>query len=1063
MKKILALALLLTAPLHATVPMWQNVPSTTTGTSLTYLSGSMKVYPSTGTAASSPALWLDAINKLLTVRSGVNVSTVGATGIYSPAFYGAATGLTAIPSAQLTGGIPVGLVNLSTVTTELADKAISMGAACAGNNFVTQITASGFSCSAPTSASANVLKAGDTMTGQLNGTSASYTGSVTVGSHTVTGQSYHGGDIGLLAGEALTFDGIVGGGSYGMQYKVVAPYYPLRFLGASDPNTNRHFEFGYYNGDTLNGSWNRRVNINSYTGDVNLSSGSLTVAGGTFSVGGSTVDVRAGRMGIGRAATAGTQLEVYDAGGLPQLDVTDGTLKSRIGSNYFRVYGSGGYLDSYGASNAGFNFRTSNASALDTTALVLTGSGNANFGGTGNFQYGITATSGTFITSGQAILTVKMTGASSGNNAALNLIGSGNGNWLIGTNRTDLAGAVDTLMFYKNAGTSGTKMVIQDNGNIGINNTTPQNKLSVTGDVAIGAIDIAAAANLFVTSSKAPTSYVLKVSSQDGTNQFATYGNGSAYMFGPVGIAGAIGADALTVTGWAKATTGIYSPTVRANTFYPYSDVGFVMTTYPGSAGDIVFKSSGTAQGETMRLDSVGRVGIGITPTAQLHTDTDARNQAVAKIGNIDGSYDRGLTVWTADNPRPGASQTWRPSLDLSIGDTGGYAYAGKMRFSLSANGATGKASSMLKVSALSNLDGYTTEADIMTWIGSGRVGIGTDAPTRTLDVTGIINTSQHYEIAGTTVLAVLPVGAGGLGVGLDAGRLSTGVDNTFVGYHSGYATTTGLNNTCLGSGTCQTNVTASYNTMLGYQAGSLTTGAENTFVGYAAGQSGVGANNVYVGRSAGQSQTSSNNNVGIGYLALNGSGSSSQNTAVGYYAGNVVTTGAGNTLIGDRAGANLTTGSNNIILGAQINTPAVGTSNYLNIGNLITGTVGSSSVTVQGLLGVTGNTALTTYTETKSSAAVSTSYDVSWASGSVIWLTLNASTTLTFSSPVSGKTMTFFVKQGGAGGYALTWPTISWPSGAAPTLTTTAQKVDIITVVNVDGVYYGFLGGKNY
>lgn len=219
------------------------------------------------------------------------------------------------------------------------------------------------------------------------------------------------------------------------------------------------------------------------------------------------------------------------------------------------------------------------------------------------------------------------------------------------------------------------------------------------------------------------------------------------------------------------------------------------------------------------------------------------------------------------------------------------------------------------------------------------------------ITATGAVIASR-YEIAGTTIIAVLPVGSGGLGVGVGAGRISTGVDNTFVGYHSGYLNTTGLINTCFGSGSCESNVTGNYNTAIGYKAGASATGSENSFFGYGAGQLIVGGvNNVFVGRSAGQAQVGANNNVAVGYLSLNGSGASSQNTAIGYYAGNAVTSGAGNTLIGDRTGANITTGSNNIILGAIINTPAAGTSNHLNIGNLITGTVGSSSVTVHGNL----------------------------------------------------------------------------------------------------------------
>lgn len=115
-----------------------------------------------------------------------------------------------------------------------------------------------------------------------------------------------------------------------------------------------------------------------------------------------------------------------------------------------------------------------------------------------------------------------------------------------------------------------------------------------------------------------------------------------------------------------------------------------------------------------------------------------------------------------------------------------------------------------------------------------------------------------------------------------------------------------------------------------------------------------------------------------------------------------------------------------------------------------------TSSLTVQGKI------AMATYTETKSSAAISTTYDVSWSSGSVYWLSMNDNTTLTFSSAVEGQSLTLFIKQN-VGSKAITWPTISWPAGVAPTLTTTAGKIDIITLVYIGGVYYGFTGGQNY
>ncbi|MDI6778568.1 MAG: hypothetical protein QMD77_05325, partial [Patescibacteria group bacterium] len=68
----------------------------------------------------------------------------------------------------------------------------------------------------------------------------------------------------------------------------------------------------------------------------------------------------------------------------------------------------------------------------------------------------------------------------------------------------------------------------------------------------------------------------------------------------------------------------------------------------------------------------------------------------------------------------------------------------------------------------------------------------------------------------------------------------------------------------------------------------------------------------------------------------------------LGYYAG-YLATGGNNTLLGYRAGDNITTGTDNIILGYNISTPAVGTSSYLSIGNLIFASGGFGTGTTVG------------------------------------------------------------------------------------------------------------------
>jgi hypothetical protein len=80
----------------------------------------------------------------------------------------------------------------------------------------------------------------------------------------------------------------------------------------------------------------------------------------------------------------------------------------------------------------------------------------------------------------------------------------------------------------------------------------------------------------------------------------------------------------------------------------------------------------------------------------------------------------------------------------------------------------------------------------------------------------------------------------------------------------------------------------------------------------------------------------------------------------------------------------------------------------------------------------------------------------VSLADGNVVNITLNSSTTFTLTNPALG---TYILKltQGTGGGFLVIWPgTVIWSGGTAPTLTTTAGKVDIITLVYDGTNYYG-------
>jgi hypothetical protein len=81
---------------------------------------------------------------------------------------------------------------------------------------------------------------------------------------------------------------------------------------------------------------------------------------------------------------------------------------------------------------------------------------------------------------------------------------------------------------------------------------------------------------------------------------------------------------------------------------------------------------------------------------------------------------------------------------------------------------------------------------------------------------------------------------------------------------------------------------------------------------------------------------------------------------------------------------------------------------------------------------------------------------NILFASGNIVNLTLNASTTLTFTGHVVG---TYIIKviQGGVGSNTLTYPaSVIWSGGTAPTLSTAVGKVDILTFFHDGTNFYG-------
>lgn len=89
-------------------------------------------------------------------------------------------------------------------------------------------------------------------------------------------------------------------------------------------------------------------------------------------------------------------------------------------------------------------------------------------------------------------------------------------------------------------------------------------------------------------------------------------------------------------------------------------------------------------------------------------------------------------------------------------------------------------------------------------------------------------------------------------------------------------------------------------------------------------------------------------------------------------------------------------------------------------------------------------------------------------ANGNVQKLTLTANCTISLTSVTSGVmcALTLLVFQDGVGSRTITWPgSVKWGNAGVPVLTTTAAKMDIVSLFTVDGGtnWYGALGAKGF
>lgn len=159
----------------------------------------------------------------------------------------------------------------------------------------------------------------------------------------------------------------------------------------------------------------------------------------------------------------------------------------------------------------------------------------------------------------------------------------------------------------------------------------------------------------------------------------------------------------------------------------------------------------------------------------------------------------------------------------------------------------------------------------------------------------------------------------------------NTGTDNAAFGASALLNTTVGSRNVAVGTGALSATTSGSSNVAVGFQSlAAHTTGSDNIAIGRSAlGNNLIGVKNVAVGGTSLYRNTGENN-IAIGFDALENSTTGNNNVAVGISSLIDSTTGTFNTSIGANTGLGITTGGKNTIVGANVTGLSGATSNNI-------------------------------------------------------------------------------------------------------------------------------------
>ncbi len=283
--------------------------------------------------------------------------------------------------------------------------------------------------------------------------------------------------------------------------------------------------------------------------------------------------------------------------------------------------------------------------------------------------------------------------------------------------------------------------------------------------------------------------------------------------------------------------------------------------------------------------------------------------------------------------------------------------------------------------------------------------------------------------------------GSGNVAIGACAGCAATftGDCNVIIGKATGIAVTSGACNTIVGPVAAATLTTGAQNILLGHGAETTAAGSSNQFVA-------ANVTEHYIGNPLLASPAATigiqpsggfGSDIAGSIFAVRGGASTGAATPGNVIIQTTTAAGSGSTLQTHTTRVTVSSAAVTITLPVSVTSSTESTSG--STGSIIaSGGIGAAKNIVSGGQIVAQLNAI--------GSIGGGTQDINWNLSNIHTFTLTDNETLTFSNPIAGGVYVLEITQGGSGSYTITWPTVTWPGGVAPTLSTGVGDVDVIT-----------------